>query len=79
MSFFQEDYFSELTCKVGKQDTAFSTLRRWPKHHLVPLIGKILGETATHSSILAWEIPWTEETGGLQSMGSQKCRTRLSD
>ena len=27
---------------------------------------------ATLSSILAWEIPWTEETGGLQSMGSQK-------
>jgi len=26
---------------------------------------------ATHSSILAWRIPWTEETGGLQSMGSQ--------
>ena len=27
---------------------------------------------ATHSSILAWEITWTEETGGLQSMGLQK-------
>ena len=27
---------------------------------------------ATHSSILAWEIPWTEEPGGLQSMGLQK-------
>ena len=27
---------------------------------------------ATHSSILAWRIPWTEETGGLQSMGSQR-------
>ena len=26
-------------------------------------------EVATHSSILAWEIPWTEELGGLQSMG----------
>ena len=26
---------------------------------------------ATYSSILAWEIPWTEETGGLQSMGLQ--------
>ena len=26
----------------------------------------------THSSILAWTIPWTEEPGGLQSMGSQK-------
>ena len=29
-------------------------------------------EMATHSSILAWEIPWTEEPGGLQSVGSQK-------
>ena len=28
-------------------------------------------EMATHSSILAWEIPWTEEPGGLQSSGSQ--------
>ena len=28
----------------------------------------------THSSILAWRIPWTEETGGLQSMGSQRVR-----
>ena len=27
-------------------------------------------EKATHSSILAWQIPWTEEPGGLQSMGS---------
>jgi len=27
---------------------------------------------ATHSSILAWKIPWTEETGRLQSMGSQR-------
>ena len=31
----------------------------------------LLEEMATHSSILAWEIPWTEETCGLQSMGSQ--------
>ena len=29
-------------------------------------------QMATHSSILAWEIPWTEEPGGLQSIGSQK-------
>ena len=34
---------------------------------------------ATPSSILTWEIPWTEEPGGLQSMGSQKSQTRLSD
>ena len=35
-------------------------------------------EMATHSSILAWEIPWIEEPGGPQSMGSQS-RTGLSD
>ena len=41
--------------------------------------GSILGqkdplekEMATHSSIFAWEIPWTEEPGGLWSMGSKK-------
>ena len=31
-------------------------------------------ETATHSSILAWEITWTEEPGRLQSMGSQRVK-----
>ena len=35
-------------------------------------------ELATHSSTLAWRIPWREEPGRLQSMGSQS-RTRLSD
>ena len=35
-------------------------------------------EMATHSSILAWEIPWTEEPGGLQSTGSQSL-TRLNN
>ena len=34
---------------------------------------------ATHSSILSWEIPWTEEPGGLQATGSQKSQTQLSD
>ena len=32
-------------------------------------------EMATHSSIVAWEIPWTEEPGGLQSLGSQELDT----
>ena len=31
-------------------------------------------EVATHSSILAWKIPWTEEPGGLPSMGLQRVR-----
>jgi len=41
-----------------------------------PWVGKIPLEEgmATHSSILAWGIPWTEEPGGLQSMGSHRVR-----
>ena len=31
-------------------------------------------QTETHSNILAWRIPWTEEPGGLQSLGSQRVR-----
>ena len=34
-------------------------------------------EMATHSSILVWEIPWTEEPGRLQSLGSQRVRHDL--
>ena len=34
---------------------------------------------ATQSSIFAWEIPWTEEPGGLQLMGLQKSWTQLSN
>ena len=36
-------------------------------------------EMAAHSSILGWEIPWTEEPGGLLSIGSQKSQTQLSN
>ena len=35
-------------------------------------------EMATHTSILAWEIPWTEEPGGLQSVGLQRIRHDLA-
>ena len=45
---------------------------------LIPGWGRSPGE-ATYSSIPAWEISWTEGSGGLQSMGSQKSQTRLSD
>ena len=41
--------------------------------------GPLEKEMATYSSILAWEIPWTENPDGLQSTGSQKSRTWLSD
>ena len=44
---------------------------------LVPLLGQedpLQEEMATLSSILAWRIPWTEDLGGPQSMGSQRVR-----
>ena len=40
---------------------------------LIPGLGRSK-EMVTHSSILAWRIPWTEEPGGLQSTGSQRVR-----
>ena len=52
----------ESTCNVGDLG-------------LIPGLGRSLEEgVATHSSILAWRIPWTEEPGGLQSMGSQRVK-----
>ena len=46
----------------------------------VPGSGRSPGKgMAMHSSILAWRIPWTENPGGLQSMGSKKSQTRLSN
>ena len=50
--------------------------RRSKRYGFHPWVGKILWkeEMATHSSILAWKIPWTEEPGRLQSIGSQRVR-----
>ena len=47
--------------------------RRQKRCRLSPRVGKIpwRRKVADHSSIPAWKIPWTEEPGGLQSMGSQ--------
>ena len=41
--------------------------------------GPLEKEMATHSSILTWEIPWTEKPGGLQSMGLEKSQIQLSN
>ena len=55
--------------RLPMQDTQFQSLGRED-----PLEVKM----ATHSSILAWEIPWTEEPGGLQSTGCKRVRYILS-
>ena len=63
-------------------------MAQWSKIHLpmqetqVESLGQkdpLEKKMATHSSILAGEIPWTEEPGGLQTMGSQKSGTLLSN
>ena len=42
---------------------------------LIPVLGRCPGDgNATHSSILAWRIPWIEEPGGLQTIGLQRIR-----
>ena len=65
----------------GKEPTC--QCRRW-KRHILHLRYKVLSlgwedslqeGMATHSSILAWRIPWTEESGGLQSIGLQESDT----
>ena len=48
---------------------------------LVPSLGwedPLEKEMATHSNILAWEIPWTEEPGGLQLLGLQRVEHELT-
>ena len=40
----------------------------------IPVLDSLEKEMATHSSNLVWEIPWTEEPGWIQSMGSQRVR-----
>ena len=50
-----------------------SQCRRHRRLGFNSLVGKILEkEMATHSRILAWKVPWTEEPGGLQSMRSER-------
>ena len=46
----------------------------------IPGLGSFPGEgMATHSHIIAWRIPWTEESDGLQSMGFQRVKHDRSD
>ena len=51
-----------------------SLVTQWVKN-LPAMLGPLEEEMATHSSILAWETPWTEEPGRLQSMGLQELDT----
>ena len=55
------------------------------RYHLRPKVSSLSWEDplekgmGAHSSILAWRIPWTEDPGGLRSIGSQKSQTGLNN
>ena len=70
-------YLLELMSFPGGSENppAMKEMRFWSMGQEDPLEK----EMATHSSVLAWDIPWTEEPDGLQSMGSQKNLTRPTD
>ena len=53
-------------------DMEQQTGSKWEKEYVKAVSEKAM---APHSNTLAWEIPWTEEPGGVQSMGSQKSQT----
>ena len=61
-------YGTSLVAQMVKNLPAMWEIRVWSLGQEDPLEK----EMATHSSVLAWKIPWTEEPGGLQSMGLQK-------
>ena len=62
--------WASLVAQTVKNPPAMQETRVWSLGREDPLEE----EMATHSRILAWRIPWTEEPGGLQSMGSQRVR-----
>ena len=54
-------------------------MKKWCRQNPSPHGASLGGGNGTHSSILAWRIPWTEEPGGLQSLGSQRVRRDWRD
>ena len=72
---YKRDYVDRLPYgSVEKNLPAIKEMQVWSLGWEDPLEK----EMPTHSSILAWEIPWTVEPGGLQSMGSQRVREHLA-
>ena len=73
--------FASLVGQVVKTLPASPECRRFRGHRQVQSLCQedpLEKEMATHSSILAWEIPWIKELGRLQSMESQKSQTQLN-
>ena len=68
-NYWKNHRFDLWACVHKVMSLLFNTLSRFVKEKAM----------ATHSSTLAWKIPWAEEPGRLQTMGSHKNQTRLSN
>ena len=69
-------------CQLGWASLIVHMVQNFPaiqETRFDPRVRKIPWRRATHSSILAWKIPWVEEPGGLQSMEFLKSRTSLNE
>ena len=81
---FNEEMNRKATCNLSYEASQVAQMIKNPpvmQETWVRSLGQedpLEEDMATHSSILAWRIPWTEEPGGLQPLGWQS-RTRLSD
>ena len=76
---FGQDYscsFASLMAQLVKNPPAVQKMQKMQVQSL-GWEDPLEKEMATHSSILAWETPWTEEPGELQSMGSQQSQNKL--
>ena len=61
-----------LHCQLSGKESAFNEETQKTQIRFLSHEDPLEKEVATHSSVLAWQIPWTEEPGGLQSMRSQR-------
>ena len=65
--------YKELPWRLSGRDSASNATAAGSPAGLAPGLGRSSEEDmATHSNVIAWRIPWTEEPGGLQSIGSQR-------
>ena len=62
----------ESTCKAGRPSNAGDPVMQDTRVQSLSRKDPLKEEIASHSSILAWRIPWTEESDGVQSMGLQR-------
>ena len=71
-------FLAQMTLIFKRKSSSVGKTVHFPQIYILDQLVHSEKAMVTHSSTLAWKIPWTEEPGRLQSMGVSKSRTRLS-